>query len=125
MKETKAICLEMHICMERILPSDLILNILSRLPADSVVQCKQVCKCKTWKNLLRQPSFAQAHIQQQLSQLNGNNFPNLPSHNASNIPIGLLFCFTFKLEPGNQLYYGEYDNQTRNKPRKINQPPTV
>ncbi|KAI3952871.1 hypothetical protein MKW98_005098 [Papaver atlanticum] len=111
--------------METILPSDLILNILCRLPADSVVRCKQVCKCKTWKDLLRQPSFAQAHILHQLSQLNGNSFPSLPSHNASNIPIGLLVCFTFTLEPGNQIYYGEYDNQTRNKLRKINQTPTV
>ncbi|KAI3952869.1 hypothetical protein MKW98_005096 [Papaver atlanticum] len=111
--------------METILPSDLTLNILSRLPADSVIQCKQVCKCKTCKDLLCQPSFAQDHIIHQLSQLNGNNCPCRPWHIASNIPVGLLFCFTFTLERGNQLYYGEYNNQTRNKLRKINQPPIV
>ncbi|XP_026416034.1 F-box protein At3g07870-like [Papaver somniferum] len=102
------------------LPSDLILNILARLPADSVIQCKQVCK--TWKDLLCQPSFPQAHL---LHQLNGNCFSSLSSHTAANIPIRLLFSFAWKLERGNQLYYGEYDNQTRNKVRKINQPPIV
>ncbi|KAI3885762.1 hypothetical protein MKX03_031574, partial [Papaver bracteatum] len=125
MKETKPICLEMHMCMETILPSDLTLNILSRLPADSVVQCKQVCKCKTCNDMLCQPSFAQAHILHQLSLLNGNNYPSRPWHTASDIPVGLLFCFTFTLECGNQLYYGRYDNQTHNKLRKINQPPIV
>ncbi|KAI3952868.1 hypothetical protein MKW98_005095 [Papaver atlanticum] len=123
MKDMKAVRLEMHISMDTILPSDLTLNILSRLPADSVIQCKQVCK--TWKNLLCQPSFPQAHLLHQLSQLNGNCYSSLSSHPAINIPVGLLFSFTLTLERGNQLYYGEYDNQTRNKLRKINQPPIV
>ncbi|XP_026417930.1 F-box protein At3g07870-like [Papaver somniferum] len=118
MKDKKAVCLEMHISMETILPSDLTLNILTRLPADSVIQCKQVCK--TWKDLLCQPSFPQAHL---LHQLNGNCFSSLSSHTAANIPVGLLFSFTFRLEYGNQLYCGEYDSQTHNKLRKINQPP--
>ncbi|XP_026426084.1 F-box protein At3g07870-like [Papaver somniferum] len=75
--------------------------------------------------MLCQPSFAQAHILHQLSLLKGNNYPSRPWHITSDIPVGLLFCFTFTLERGNQLYYGEYNNQTRNKLRKINQPPTV
>ncbi|MCL7046999.1 hypothetical protein MKW94_021125, partial [Papaver nudicaule] len=113
-------CIEKRISIERILPSELILEILTRLPADTAIQCRQVCK--TWKDLLCQPSFAQAHLRQQLSKLNGNSsYTSLSSHTA----VGLLFSFTFTLERGNQLYYGEYDNQTRNKVRKINQPPTV
>ncbi|XP_026424690.1 F-box protein At3g07870-like [Papaver somniferum] len=123
MKEMKAVCLEMHINMETILPSDLTLNILSRLPADSVLQCRQVLK--TWKDLLRQPSYPRAHLLHQLSQINGNSFTSPSSHTTAGIPFGLLFFFSFTLERGNQLYYGEYDNQTRNKIRKINQPLTV
>ncbi|MCL7027874.1 hypothetical protein MKW94_019253, partial [Papaver nudicaule] len=113
-------CIEKRISIERILPSELISEILTRLPADSAIQCRQVCK--TWKDLLSQPSFAQAHLRQQLSKLNGNNsYTSLSSHTA----VGLLFSFAFTLERGNQLYYGEYGSQTRNKLRKINQPPTV
>ncbi|KAL6531655.1 hypothetical protein OROMI_028018 [Orobanche minor] len=106
----------MRMCMENILPSEIILEILSRLPADSVLQCRQVCK--TWRNLLRHPSFAHMHLCR-LSQLHENNY-----HSQSTVVVlGFLLSLHFSNEHGTQLYYGEYDSQPDKKLRRINQPP--
>ncbi|XP_026451592.1 F-box protein At3g07870-like [Papaver somniferum] len=46
-------------CMDD-LPLDISLNIFSRLHVDSVLECKLVCK--PWRDLIRNPSFAQDHL---------------------------------------------------------------
>ncbi|KAL0351400.1 UNVERIFIED_CONTAM: putative F-box protein [Sesamum calycinum] len=42
------------------LPSELIINILSRLPLRTIISCK--CVCKSWLNLLDTPEFAKSHL---------------------------------------------------------------
>ncbi|KAL0438000.1 UNVERIFIED_CONTAM: putative F-box protein [Sesamum latifolium] len=42
------------------LPSELIINILSRLPVRTIIGCK--CVCKSWLNLLDTPEFAKSHL---------------------------------------------------------------
>ncbi|KAI3959476.1 hypothetical protein MKW98_019066, partial [Papaver atlanticum] len=42
------------------LPSEIIIDIISRLPTDSILECRQVCK--TWRYLIRHPSFAHMHL---------------------------------------------------------------
>ncbi|XP_026420275.1 F-box protein At2g23160-like [Papaver somniferum] len=49
------------------LPSEIMLEILSRVPAEYVVDCK--CVSKPWRNLLQHPSFSQLH----LNNLNGRS----------------------------------------------------
>ncbi|KAH6759417.1 hypothetical protein C2S51_019652 [Perilla frutescens var. frutescens] len=41
------------------LPSEMTINILSRLPARTAVQCK--CVCKPWLNMLESPEFVKSH----------------------------------------------------------------
>ncbi|KAI3913855.1 hypothetical protein MKW92_051640, partial [Papaver armeniacum] len=53
-RENVKILKEMHISMERILPSELTFEIVSRLPADSVIQCREVCTA--WSELIGHPS---------------------------------------------------------------------
>ncbi|XP_026440665.1 F-box protein At3g07870-like [Papaver somniferum] len=96
---------EMHISMQWILPSELTLEILSRLPTDSVVQCRKVCRA--WRDILRHPSFTNIHLQR-LAQHNGNSLSGLSSHNAT---VGLLLSIIFTQENSNNTYCGEYQNQ--------------
>ncbi|KAH6826256.1 hypothetical protein C2S53_001693 [Perilla frutescens var. hirtella] len=42
------------------LPSEIIVNILSRLPIRSIIRCKHVCK--SWLDLLVTPEFVRSHI---------------------------------------------------------------
>ncbi|KAL8507986.1 hypothetical protein ACS0TY_018509 [Phlomoides rotata] len=42
------------------LPSENIIDILSRLPVRTIVQCK--CVCKSWFNLLKSGEFVQSHL---------------------------------------------------------------
>lgn len=41
-------------------PTDIISDILTRLPTESILECKLVCQ--TWKNLIQYPSFPQLHL---------------------------------------------------------------
>ncbi|XP_026440668.1 F-box protein At3g07870-like [Papaver somniferum] len=108
--------------MERILPSELTLEILSRLPTKSVLQCREVCT--GWRDLIGHPSNAHMRLQP-LSQFNGNSFSSLSSHTVADVGIGLLFSFLFPPENGYQFYYGEYQNQHNYKLKRITQPPIV
>ncbi|KAI3893408.1 hypothetical protein MKX03_008996 [Papaver bracteatum] len=108
--------------MERFLPSELSLEILSRLPTDLVIQCREVCT--GWRDLIGPPSDPHLHLQR-VSQSDGNSFSSLSSHTAANVPVGLLFSLKFPLQNGNQIYYGEYQNQHSYKLRRVNQPPTI
>ncbi|KAI3913854.1 hypothetical protein MKW92_051639, partial [Papaver armeniacum] len=110
---------KMHISMERILPSELTLEILSCLPAESVLQCREVCT--GWRDLIGHRSNAHMRLQQS-SQFDGNIFQSLSTPTPAVVAIGLLFNLIFPREKGNQFYYGEYRNQHNYKLRKINQP---
>ncbi|KAM7491723.1 hypothetical protein LguiA_034644 [Lonicera macranthoides] len=43
------------------IPDDVIIDILSRLPADCVVKCQRVCR--KWRALTSSPSFAELHLE--------------------------------------------------------------
>ncbi|KAI3866095.1 hypothetical protein MKX03_003557, partial [Papaver bracteatum] len=49
------------------LPADILQDILSRIPAESVLECKLVCK--TWETLLRRSDFTNMHLSRQLNHL--------------------------------------------------------
>ncbi|KAI3874050.1 hypothetical protein MKX03_016379 [Papaver bracteatum] len=90
------------------LPSDIVLDILSWLPAESVSDCKLVCK--RLLNLLsrRWDQFAKVHYQRQLLRLSS-------SGDATSSSTGFLFSFQ-KDEKDNtigvRLYYGnEYNGE--------------
>ncbi|KAI3882317.1 hypothetical protein MKX03_007958, partial [Papaver bracteatum] len=53
------------------LPSDIILEIVSRLPAESVLDCKLVCK--RWETLIRRSNFTNMHVSHQLNHLYGGD----------------------------------------------------
>ncbi|RZC91661.1 hypothetical protein C5167_027725 [Papaver somniferum] len=67
-RENAKIRKEMHISMERILPSELTFEIFSHLPADSIIQCREVCTA--WRDLIGHPSDIYMHLQR-LSHPNG------------------------------------------------------
>ncbi|KAI3833972.1 hypothetical protein MKX03_006744, partial [Papaver bracteatum] len=49
------------------LPSDIVQEILSRVPAESVLECKLVCK--KWVTLIRRKNFTDMHLTHQLNHL--------------------------------------------------------
>ncbi|OVA09218.1 F-box domain [Macleaya cordata] len=123
--------------MERLLPVDIIFNIFYRLPAESVLLCSQVCK--TWRNLIRLPYFADTHLRfrRKLLQLEDDHSHfNLDASNFNGAAnkvggLGILFAIQFSdKDKGNVgLYYGEYDENNIDKKfsyrtlTKINIPP--
>lgn len=52
------------------LPSEIIINILSRLPVRTIISCK--CICKSWFNLVETEEFAKSHL--------SNSTPGLAIH---------------------------------------------
>ncbi|KAM0029296.1 putative F-box domain-containing protein [Helianthus debilis subsp. tardiflorus] len=46
--------------MEEVLPKNLILDVLSRLPVKTIIHCK--CVCKKWRDLVSDPYFVQIHL---------------------------------------------------------------
>ncbi|MCL7022559.1 hypothetical protein MKW94_014227, partial [Papaver nudicaule] len=108
-RKTKVITME---C----LPSDVVLEILSRLPVESVLDCKLVCK--RLLNLLsdRWDQFAKMHHQQQLLQIACHG------GDASSSSTGLLFSFEVDEEDetmGARLYYGDKYNDEMNIHEKL------
>ncbi|OVA07464.1 F-box domain [Macleaya cordata] len=103
------------------LPPDITLDILSRLPVESVLQCRLVCK--TWRTVLRLSStfFGDMHLGRQLLQFDDNDqkyYNNHPENGgvvaaaAKKVGLGLLFSIGFS--KGERLfarlyYYGDYD----------------
>ncbi|KAI3955806.1 hypothetical protein MKW98_006166 [Papaver atlanticum] len=53
------------------LPSDIIQEIVSPVPAESVLECKVVCK--RWRTLIRGSNFTSMHLKRQLNHLHGGN----------------------------------------------------
>ncbi|KAI3923323.1 hypothetical protein MKW98_026916 [Papaver atlanticum] len=46
--------------INKIFPTEILSDILNRLPTESVLECKLVCKI--WKNLIQHSSFPQMHL---------------------------------------------------------------
>ncbi|XP_026419488.1 F-box protein At3g07870-like [Papaver somniferum] len=80
------------------IPNEISLNILSRLPFDSVLDSKFVSK--SWCKAIQNPSFAQIHFRQQ--QLDGG---------YSDTKVSFLFS---TIEEKSRLYYGDYDENREN-----------
>ncbi|OVA09217.1 F-box domain [Macleaya cordata] len=101
--------------MEKLLPAEIILDIFSRLPAKSVLQCRQVCK--KWRNILfvNDTNFAGTHLRRQLHQLHEYHSNSNSAAAAAPAKVGLPFL----ISGINQLYYGEYDDNDEKYPYKI------
>ncbi|OVA09216.1 F-box domain [Macleaya cordata] len=103
--------------MENLLPAEITLDIFSRLPAESVLECKRVCK--TWRTLLCDTHFPYMHLERR-RQLLKQPDDQYYKHNAgTNIingggvvakeGLGLLFWIQFLDDCRVGLYYGQYD----------------
>ncbi|XP_026398416.1 F-box protein At3g07870-like [Papaver somniferum] len=77
------------------LPKEIMLEIFSRVPAESVLECKSVSK--SWRNLLQHPSFPQMH----LNHLNDFD----AAHDSGNLSL-IFYTKWLDKEP---FYYTEYD----------------
>ncbi|MCL7040154.1 hypothetical protein MKW94_017021 [Papaver nudicaule] len=90
------------------LPYDILLDILSRVPVESVLECKLVCK--NWHSLLtrKRRYFNDMHVQSQLSQIHNGG-------GVTGVDIGLLCALTVV---GNDdevvLFYGGQYNEKLN-----------
>ncbi|OVA16360.1 F-box domain [Macleaya cordata] len=106
--------------MENLLPPEVTIDILSRLPAESVLQCKFVCKA--WRSLLQDPSFPHMHL---LSRLDDD-------HNAASASafgrLGFIFLSWLPNSKGNKLldkkkgyklHYAEYDENPKQSHRTL------
>ncbi|XP_026410233.1 putative F-box protein At3g23960 [Papaver somniferum] len=83
------------------LPSDVMLDIFTRLPAESIGDCKSVSK--RWRNVLRHPSFNQMHSNLLLSNLDSS---------ADSGKLNFSFRMDDLSEPfSRNLYYLEYDDE--------------
>ncbi|OVA06948.1 F-box domain [Macleaya cordata] len=104
------------------LHQEITLDIFSRLPVESVLHCRLVCK--TWRNLLRLPYFADMHLRRQLLRLEYNNHshvaPPPPAAAADNLGFLLL-----TMEKSSPLFYLEYDEDEKSYKtvKRINHPP--
>ncbi|XP_026419274.1 F-box protein At3g07870-like [Papaver somniferum] len=82
------------------LPSDIILDTLSRLPAENVLDCKLVSK--PWRNLIHRPSFSQIHFNRHLdSGKSSFIFLNRQPEREQGL---------------NEFYYSEYDENCHESP---------
>ncbi|XP_026393955.1 F-box/kelch-repeat protein At3g23880-like [Papaver somniferum] len=78
-----------------ILPNDIMLEILTRLPTESVLDCKLVCT--TWNNLAHHPSFSRLHLNRLLI--------------SAAIDSGKFSFIVLSRERGiREMSYGEYDD---------------
>ncbi|XP_026420838.1 F-box protein At3g07870-like [Papaver somniferum] len=72
------------------LPSDIVLDIVSRVPAESVLECKLVCKL--WGTLFRGSNFANLHLSHQLNHLHGGGDDGNDDLAASKVEPCLFFA---------------------------------
>ncbi|MCL7035273.1 hypothetical protein MKW94_022324 [Papaver nudicaule] len=81
------------------LPDDILVDIMSRLPVESVLECKLVCK-KLQKLLHGKRSFfTYMHVSRQLNLLHGGG-------DADKLDMGLLFGFTTDHTWQGSIFYG-------------------
>ncbi|KAL5722979.1 hypothetical protein ACHQM5_006432 [Ranunculus cassubicifolius] len=101
----------------RVFPEEIVLNILSRLPFDTVFNCKLVSKY--WQTLIALPSFAAMHLSFHRKLLRLDDDDNTAAAavavNGGNVSLGVLFSIHFtnydRFKFG--AYYGDYHE---NKP---------
>lgn len=121
------------------LPIEISWNIFSRLHVDSVSDCKLVCK--TWRNLVKDPSFVQTHLARHkllLLKFDDNQDFSTSSNTHEIVQSGFLLLQKIGDKPdlligdkgfmGCSLHYVEYSVDVKNKSyeiknRKIHVPP--
>ncbi|XP_026453048.1 F-box protein At3g07870-like [Papaver somniferum] len=81
----------------RILPLEIKLDILSRLPTESVLECKLVCK--PWRNLVCHSSFSQQHLDHLLHNDSGKSINVI--FNADKPRINSSECYWFSYNEEN------------------------
>ncbi|XP_026415613.1 F-box protein At3g07870-like [Papaver somniferum] len=79
-----------------ILPKDIMIEILIRLPTQSVLKCKLVSK--QWRDLIHHPSFSQLHL-------------NYLNHSDAHADAGKLNYIFSTMGIEKQFYYTEYDDE--------------
>ncbi|XP_026400690.1 F-box protein At3g07870-like [Papaver somniferum] len=79
------------------LPEDIVLDMLNRLPVETVLECKLVCK--PWKDVVHHPSFPQKHLNHHLDDSDKLNF-----------------IFSNLEQDPEELYYAEYDEDYHEVP---------
>ncbi|KAI3882319.1 hypothetical protein MKX03_007960, partial [Papaver bracteatum] len=79
------------------LPSDIVQDILSRVPAESVLECKLACK--KWVTLIRGRNFADMHFTRHLNHVHGED------DDTDNLAAKLETCLFFasRLEDPDEL----------------------
>ncbi|XP_026436284.1 F-box protein At3g07870-like [Papaver somniferum] len=82
------------------LPKDIILDILTRLPTECVLDSKLVCK--RWRDVVHLPPFSKIHLDHLKS--------------AANDSGKLSFLFTFYDQGIKEIFYAEYDEKCHEKP---------
>ncbi|OVA19665.1 F-box domain [Macleaya cordata] len=90
------------------LPREITLDILSRLPLDSILDCRLVCR--TWRYLIILTSFADLHLRRR-RHCGGLLLPPSPQHEyhyPSNADVGKVGFLFLTMEKYSHLYYGEY-----------------
>ncbi|XP_026420487.1 putative F-box protein At1g60370 [Papaver somniferum] len=80
------------------LPPEMLLEILSRLPTESVLECKLVCK--PWRILVYHPSFSQIHLS------------HLADHGKFTF---LILCYQLNEEKRQTFYNHEYNENHHEK----------
>ncbi|KAL8508454.1 hypothetical protein ACS0TY_018905 [Phlomoides rotata] len=73
--------------MARYLPPEMIIDIISRLPIRTIINCK--CVCKSWFNLVETHEFVQSHHARSVPRLAAFNF----SHQLFRVEDGLNLTF--------------------------------
>ncbi|XP_026432323.1 F-box protein At3g07870-like [Papaver somniferum] len=100
-----------------VIPAEIAIEIFSRVPAETILECESVCK--TWQNLLSlDKKFIDMHFRRQ---------QDLLDHHEQKVSLGLIFLCKSKNLSGHELFYGEYDqtNNNNNSKEECSIPNTV
>ncbi|OVA18906.1 F-box domain [Macleaya cordata] len=99
--------------MENLLPEEIITDIISRLPVESILECRRVCK--TFKTLLRHPFFAHLHLLRHSHslRLDHDDDQKYHSHSYTAAASSKVGFFTLRKLEDNRyhIYYGECDDE--------------
>jgi len=101
-------------CLMNKLPSCLIMDILSRLPIKTILNCR--CVCKTWLHFISDSFFAKLHLERSPTSLllktisNNPESRNLQLVQITGKPLGLRFRVVeeIKFVPGINLPYNDF-----------------
>ncbi|XP_026416821.1 F-box protein At3g07870-like [Papaver somniferum] len=96
----------------RLIPTEINLDIFSRLSFNHILECKRVCK--NWQRLLLDPCFPRMHLRPSQFQLDDENRQGNSSYRFSNVNI-MSFLFGCFIEREHIYVYGEYDKSDGQK----------